>query len=109
VQLEPRSNPLAAPAAPEGPQETTPLTDHPYQFVINRLRLKPIDYTINFSHFASGGEWQFKIGINDLDMSDIDSHKRVIGDLEAAIAMLNDRITEMALAQAKGMVYSPES
>jgi hypothetical protein len=46
------------------------ITGDPNQFVIHRLRAKPIEYTVKIRHFVSGGRWMIGVQVNDLEDSD---------------------------------------
>lgn len=53
------------------------------QFVIHRLRSKPIEYTVRIRHFVSGGEWM--MGVTVMDIVDDDrGHAAVADDLRRA-------------------------
>jgi len=54
------------------------------QFVKNRLRSKPITYTVELSHYVSGDERMFDIKINDIGPMDAENKKRVAQDLRDA-------------------------
>jgi hypothetical protein len=58
------------------------------QFVVHRLRSKPIEYTVKIRHFVAAGEWQ--IGVTVLDIADDDSEQRcrVAADLRCAAEIL---------------------
>ena len=37
------------------------------QFVIHRLRSKPVEYTVKIRHFVSGGEWMMGVTVCDIE------------------------------------------
>jgi hypothetical protein len=58
------------------------------QFVVHRLRSKPIEYTVRIRHFVVAGEWQ--MGVMVLDIAEDDEQKlRVATDLRRAADMLD--------------------
>lgn len=60
------------------------------QFVVHRLRSKPVEYTVRIRHFVSGGEWQ--MGITVLDIADDDEQRtRIASDLRQAADILDER------------------
>ena len=57
------------------------------QFVVHRLRSKPVEYTVIIRHFVVDGLWQ--MGVTVQDVSDDDTnHQRVAADLRYAAEML---------------------
>ena len=61
-------------------------------FVINRLKNKPITYSVDITHYVSGGEWMMSSQFNDVDMEDNESKERVISDLERIIELIKEEI-----------------
>lgn len=57
------------------------------QFVIHRLRSKPVEYTVQIRHFVSGGSWQMGVTVLDLAEGD-EARSRVADDLRYAADML---------------------
>lgn len=60
------------------------------QFVVHRLRSKPVEYTVRIRHFVSGGEWQMGVTVLDLAEDD-EQRRRVASDLRQAADMLDDK------------------
>lgn len=58
------------------------------QFVVHRLRSKPVEYTVRIRHFVAGGEWQ--IGVTVMDVADEGPEEciRVASDLRTAADLL---------------------
>lgn len=61
----------------------------PNQFVVHRLRSKPVEYTVTIRHFVSGGEWHMSVQVNDVS-EDPENRFRVAADLAHASHMLRD-------------------
>jgi hypothetical protein len=62
------------------------------QFVIHRLRSKPVEYTVRIRHFVVDGEWT--IGVLVLDIVEDDEQKlRVAADLRRAADILDGQQT----------------
>jgi hypothetical protein len=60
--------------------------NRPDQFVVHRLRAKPIEYTVKIRHFVSGGVWM--MGVTVMDLADTDHNRvSVAADLRHAAAM----------------------
>lgn len=60
------------------------------QFVVHRLRSKPVEYTVTIRHFVSAGEWQMGVTVQDVGEDDT-NRERVADDLEAAAQMLRNK------------------
>lgn len=59
------------------------------QFVVHRLRSKPVEYTVRIRHFVVDGKWQ--LGVTVLDIAEDDEQKsRVAADLRRAADMLDE-------------------
>lgn len=58
------------------------------QFVVHRLRSKPVEYTVRIRHFISGGEWQMGVEVQDVVEDEI-NRRRVAADLRAAAEWLD--------------------
>ena len=54
------------------------VTGDPDQFVVHRLRAKPVEYTVKIRHFVSGGGWM--IGVQVLDLEDSDRARLCVAD-----------------------------
>lgn len=61
----------------------------PNQFVVHRLRSKPVEYTVTIKHFVSGGDWVMSVMVGDVS-EDPENRFRVAADLEHAARMLRD-------------------
>ena len=57
------------------------------QFIIHRLRSKPVEYTVTIRHFVADGEWMMGITVSDLKEDD-EQKRRVASDLRHAAEML---------------------
>jgi len=66
------------------------MTNEPDQFVIHRLRAKPVEYTVKIRHFVSGGEWMMGVTVCDLADSER-NHISVADDLRQAADMLEGK------------------
>ena len=62
------------------------------QFVVNRLRSKPITYTVTISHFVVDSEWMMSVQVADLTEDD-ENKSRIAGDLRHAADMLEKEPT----------------
>jgi hypothetical protein len=63
-------------------------TTNPDAFVINRLRAKPVEYTVKISHYVSGGEWVMGVSVHDVSEPDEVQKERVAADLRYAAELL---------------------
>ena len=61
------------------------------QFIVHRLRSKPIKYTVTINHFVSAGEWQMGVTVQDVGEDDT-NRERVAADLRAAADMLESNL-----------------
>jgi len=61
----------------------------PDQFVVHRLRAKPVEYTVTIRHFVSGGEWVMGVTVKDVADSGRD-RLSVADDLRRAAEILED-------------------
>lgn len=61
-------------------------------FVANRLRSKPVEYTVTISHFCAGGEWQMSVKFADVGDDD-ENKRRVAHDLRAAADLIDNDLT----------------
>lgn len=52
-------------------------------FVVKRLRAKPVTYTVEISHFASGGEWMMGVKVHGVGHSEMDK-ANIASDLREA-------------------------
>lgn len=68
------------------------LLDHPHQSVVKQLQLEPVDYQMEFSHFAQDGVWMFSLKVTGLDMYEIETQRGVISDLNRAAEMIQAEI-----------------
>lgn len=81
------------------------------QFVIYRLRAKPVEYSVRIRHFVSGGEWM--MGVTVYDVAESDRAKlAVVDDLRRAIEIFEEEksSTELRrewLAQRNGYLPPP--
>lgn len=66
------------------------MNNEPNQFVVHRLRSKPVEYTVTIRHFVVGGEWQMGVTVQEVDEDDT-NRERVADDLEVAARMLRDK------------------
>ncbi len=69
------------------------------QFVIHRLKSKPVSYSVGISHFVSHGEWQMAITVTGVG-EDNENKRRVATDLRAAAEMLDPTKIEAKEAPA---------
>lgn len=58
------------------------------QFVVHRLRSKPVEYTVRIRHFVVDGKWMMGVEVLDI-ANDDENHKRVAGDLRDAADMID--------------------
>lgn len=58
------------------------------QFVVHRLRSKPIEYTVGIRHFVVAGEWQMGVTVHDVAEGS-EERRRVASDLRYAADMLD--------------------
>lgn len=58
------------------------------EFVINRLRSKPVNYSVQIGHFVSDGEWMMSIGVSDIALMDDETRGRIAGDLRRAAEII---------------------
>lgn len=58
-------------------------------FVIKRLRSKPVEYTVTIRHFIAAGEWKMSVAVQDVSEDDT-NRKRVASDLRRAAEMLEE-------------------
>lgn len=66
------------------------------QFVIHRLRSKPVEYTVRIKHFVSGGQWMMSVGVEDIAEDDV-NRDRVADDLrDAAILIEGSKVERSA-------------
>ena len=56
------------------------------QFVIHRLRAKPVEYTIKIRHFVSGGEWMIGATVCGIE-ENARAKLSVVEDLRQVIEM----------------------
>lgn len=63
-------------------------TTTPDAFVVNRLRAKPVEYTVKISHYVSGGEWVMGVSVHDVSAPDEVQKERVAADLRYAAELL---------------------
>jgi len=59
------------------------------QFVIHRLRAKPVEYSVTIRHFVVDGEWQMGVSVSGVSDDD-ENKKRVSFDLRRAADMIDD-------------------
>jgi hypothetical protein len=59
------------------------------QFVVHRLRAKPIEYTIKIRHFVSGGVWMMGVTVCDIEESER-ARLSVADDLRRAAELCED-------------------
>jgi hypothetical protein len=65
------------------------MANDPDQFVIHRLRAKPVEYTVKIRHFVGDGKWM--MGVTVCDLADTDrNHVSVAADLRYAAEMCED-------------------
>jgi len=70
------------------------------QFIVKRLRSKPVEYTVRIRHFIIDGEWH--MGATVMDVAEDDVNKdRVASDLRAAATILDGRDPEWELEEEK--------
>ena len=65
------------------------MDNRPDQFVIHRLRAKPVEYTVKIRHFVSGGEWMMGVTVCDIEEGER-GRLSVAADLRHAAGMLED-------------------
>jgi hypothetical protein len=63
--------------------ETAPAT-----FIINRLRSKPVEYTVAISHYVSGGEWMMGVSVQNVSDPDDVQRGSVAADLRYAADLI---------------------
>lgn len=67
------------------------------RFVINRLRTKPVSYSVRLSHLVIAGEWQ--MGVEFFDVAgDMENRARIAADLRRAAEMIENPINDFQLA-----------
>lgn len=69
------------------------------QFVIHRLKSKPVSYTVGIRHFVSHGQWQMGIEVMGAG-EDEENKRRIASDLRAAAEMLDPTEIEKIEAPA---------
>lgn len=57
-------------------------------FVVNRLRSKPVEYTVAISHYVSGGEWMMGVSVQNVSDPDDVQRERVAADLRYAADLI---------------------
>lgn len=62
-------------------------------FVIHRLRSKPVSYTVGINHFVAEGEWKMGIEVTGAGEDD-ENKRRIASDLRAAAEMLDPTVRE---------------
>lgn len=62
-------------------------------FLIQRLRSKPVEYTVTIRHFVADGDWVMSVCVQDVSDDDINK-LRVADDLKRAAAMIIEDTTE---------------
>jgi hypothetical protein len=71
------------------------------QFIINRLRAKPIEYAVELSHVCDDGEWHLGIAVFDV-CEEASSRRRVAGDLRRAAEILATKLAAPIQQQPLG-------
>lgn len=64
-------------------------------FVVHRLRAKPVEYTVTISHFVRAGQWVMSVGVDGTD-DDKENRLRVADDLEAAARWIREDYGDQA-------------
>ena len=59
------------------------------EFIIHRLRAKPVEYNVTIRHFVSGGEWMMGVTIDGVEDGSVD-RARVADDLRHAANMIEE-------------------
>jgi hypothetical protein len=59
------------------------MINNPDQFVIHRLRAKPVEYTVKIRHYVSDGKWMMAVTVYDIEDSER-AHLAVADDLRRA-------------------------
>lgn len=59
------------------------------QFVVHRLRAKPVEYSVDISHFVRDGKWVMQGRVNNIAETKEDM-LRVAGDLRALAQWLEE-------------------
>lgn len=59
-------------------------------FIKNRLRAKPVNYTVEIGHFVANGEWSMSVAVNDIGPMDEENRRRIASDLRRAADLLED-------------------
>ena len=58
------------------------------QFIVNRIRKSPIQYSIIITHFVSHGEWKQSAKFNDVKMQTEEDREKVMADLRHILEQL---------------------
>jgi hypothetical protein len=73
------------------------------QFIVHRLRAKPVEYNLNIRHFVIDGEWVMGVTITDVDIEIDEEARRVADDLRRAADMIErDRSLASAISDLTG-------
>lgn len=64
------------------------------QFIIHRLRAKPVEYNLKIRHFVIDGEWVMGVTISDVDIEIDEEARRVADDLRRAADMIEGELIE---------------
>jgi len=64
------------------------------QFIVHRLRAKPVEYSVAIRHFVVDGEWMMGVTVVDVDIEDGEQARRVAEDLRRAANMIEDGLTD---------------
>lgn len=59
------------------------------EFIVHRLRAKPVEYTVTIAHFVRAGEWVMSASVKDVG-DDTENCLRVADDLEVVAKWLRE-------------------
>jgi hypothetical protein len=62
------------------------------QFIIHRLRAKPVEYNVTIRHFVADGQWMASVIVRDVDIEIDEEARRVADDLRWAADMIEGEL-----------------
>ncbi len=64
------------------------------QFIVHRLRAKPVEYNLKIRHFVIDGEWIMGVTVVDVDIEIAEEARRVADDLRRAADLIEGEFIE---------------
>lgn len=77
------------------------------QFIVHRLRAKPVEYNLKIRHFVADGEWIMGVTVIDVDIEIAEEARRVADDLRRAADMIEGELIEQDAAGDTTPVIAP--